>query len=189
MLRPILAFVFFLQVISAYGAEETGAFHPPAIRKGFYSGLSTGKLFFLGNDRSLYNEGWVVGFKLGYDIFQYMGIEAVYKLSGHESNIGSTQKSLAKTFFVHQIIAQLKGSYPITKRLHVDLGLGGGLFESQPNFNSNADVHRTMFYGELDIEYFMRSRGISIGLDPSLAFVRGMNSAVLQTTGFVRYTF
>ncbi len=170
-------------------SESGGAFHPPAIRQGFYTGLSTGKLYFTGNDRSLYKEGWVVGFKFGYDIMKYLGAEAIYKLSGHTSTSGTAVSTLAKGFFVHQLILQGKGSYPVTQRLHVSLGLGGGLFESSPNFNKNGDVHRTMFYGELGALYFMRTRGISIGIDPSFAAVRNLNSVVLQATGFVRYTF
>lgn len=184
----IVGFALALLPITLSAAQEQSAFHPPAVRQGFYTGLSTGRTIFTGLDRSLYKDGWVVGFKVGYDISSYLGTEAIFKLSGHPSTFGTTS-GIPSSFFVYQYLLQLKGSYPITQRLHAELGLGGGFFYSSPNQNPLTNANRAMFYGELGLQYFMRTRGISVGLDPSLSAVQNLKGAVVQLTGFVRYTF
>jgi hypothetical protein len=184
-----IAAIGFVAPLWLLAAEEQSAFHAPAVRKGFYTGLSTGRTVFTGLDRSLYKDGWVVGFKLGYDIFSYLGAEAVFKLSGHPSTLGTTSAAIPKSFFVYQYLLQLKGNYPITQRLHVELGAGSGFFYSSPNQNALTNANRAMFYGELGLQYFMRTRGISVGLDPSFSAVQNLKGAVIQLTGFVRYTF
>ena len=131
----------------------------------------------------------LVGLKSGYDIWKYFGIEGQFKVSGHDTTIGSTVGNIPFSFFAYQLVVQFKGMYPITDRLHIEGGLGGGLFYSSPNFNSNFSATRGSVYGEFGIEYFMRSRGISVGLDPSFTIVTDLKSAVIQATGFVRYTF
>jgi hypothetical protein len=191
MMRQIIAvMVMWLTCVSSAHAErEQSAFHPAAVRQGFYTGLSTGRTIFTGLDRSLYKDGWVVGFKLGYDIWSYLGAEFVFKLSGHPSTLGTISLSIPKSFFVYQYLTQLKGNYPITQRLHLELGVGGGFFISSPNLNALTNGSRAMFYGEFGLQYFMRTRGISVGLDPSVAGVQNLKGAVIQLTGFVRYTF
>lgn len=178
-----------LSNLSLFAAEDHSAFHPPAVRQGFYTGLSTGRTFFTAGDRTSYKDGWVVGFKLGYDLWDYLGAEAVFKLSGHPSSFETTSQYIPKSFFAYQYLLQLKGSYPITQRLHAELGLGGGFFYTSPNLNSLNQVNRAMFYSEMGLQYFMRTRGISVGLDPSISGVQNLKGAVVQLTGFVRYTF
>lgn len=186
--RGIVWTVFFLVSLRVNAAQEI-TLHPGAVRKGFYTGLSTGRLFFTGDDRSLYRDGWVVGFKVGYDIVKYIGIEGIFKFSGHSSTTGTRLQNIPLSFFAYQLAGQLKGSYPITNRLYAGAGFGGGIFASSPNQNRNAGANRLMFYGEMSVEYFMRSRGISVGLDPSLSVIKDLKGAVIQTTGFLRYTF
>ncbi len=185
--RAVIAFSLLISM-KLFAAQEL-TLHPGAIRKGFYTGLSTGRLFFTGDDRSLYRDGWVVGFKAGYDIIKYLGAEVLVKFSGHSSTTGTRLVNIPLSFFAYQLIGQVRGSYPITNRLYAELGLGGGLFMSDPNQNRNSSSNRLMFYGEMGFEYFMRSRGISVGLDPSIAVIKDLKSAVIQTTGFLRYTF
>ncbi|MDB5038929.1 MAG: hypothetical protein JWQ35_2457 [Bacteriovoracaceae bacterium] len=184
-----ISFIFCALSFWNLSAEDTSVFHPAAVRKGFYTGMTTGRLFFTGNDRLLYKDGWVIGFKLGYDIWKYLGLETDFKLSGQPSTEGSIVANVPKSFFVYQYIAQLKGGYPITQRLYAEAGIGGGLFIGSPNMNRTVSATRSMFYAEMGLEYFMRTRGISIGLDPSIAGVANLQGAVIQTTGFVRYTF
>lgn len=165
------------------------SFHPGAVRKGFYTGLSTGRLMYTSSERNLYKDGWVVGFKAGYDLWRYLGLEGLFKFSAHSSTTGSTLANTPASFFVYQAIGQLRGAYPILNRLYIQGAAGGGLYMSSPNQNSLYGSGRGMIYGELGLEYFMRSRGISVGLDPSFAFVQNFDGMILQATGFLRYTF
>lgn len=164
--------------------------YPGADRTGFYAGLSTGQLYFTGRDRSNNKNAWVVGLKAGYDILQYLGIEAIAKFSAHETSLKTPSTTVPYGYNAYQLIGQLKGAVPLSRRFYFNLGAGGGLFYSDPNLNSSSGgASRGMVYGEAGFEYFMRTRGISIGIDPSMAAVKSLSSVIIQATGFVRYTF
>jgi len=182
----------FVWVVAASAAddEKQSSTHPHARRDGFYSGITTGALFYTAGDRSLFEDGWVVGFKAGYDFIKYVGVEGMFKFSAHDSRFGSPAQGTPFSFMVYQYIAQLKGHYPITSRLRIEFGAGGGAFDSHPNQKRTVgDGMRGMGYGEFGVQYFTRIRGLSIGLDPSVAGVQNLKGAVVQATGFVRYTF
>jgi hypothetical protein len=182
----ILAFV----LLSAPQAYAKKTLHPGAHKEGFYSGISGGRVFYTGTDRTLFQDAWVTGFRFGYDFYKYLGVEAGFKISGHEATTGTGLITVPKSFFVFQGLAIVRGSYPIIKRLYINAGVGGGLWYSSPNQKTtSSSASRGMFYGDLGIEYFLRNRGVSIGLDPSLSAVQGLKGAVVQFTGFVRYTF
>lgn len=181
------AFICLLSLSSVSGEQKT--IHKGAARKGFYTGLTSGRLFYTGQDRSLYRDGWVVGFRAGYDILKYLGIEGQFRFSAHSATTGTVLTNIPLSFFNYQVLGALRGAYPITQRLYVQAAAGGGLFLSSPNQNRNSNNSRGMFYGELGLEYFMRSRGISVGIDPSLSGVKDLKGAIVQATGFLRYTF
>lgn len=171
------------------GAERLQSdIRPGAKREGFYTALTTGQLFFTGNDRLNYHDGWLIGMKAGYDLWKYIGFEGIFKFSGHSTTSQAVSSGqIATSFFVYQFLGQLKGSYPLTQRFHIDAGIGGGIWHSSPKMRTQST--RGEFYGELGCEYFMRTRGISMGIDPSIGAVTNLKSAVVQLTGFFRYTF
>ena len=78
--------------------------HPGAVRKGFYTGLSTGRLMYTSSERNLYTDGWVVGFKAGYDIWKYLGFEGLFKFSAHSSTLGSSLANTPPSFIVYLMI-------------------------------------------------------------------------------------
>ncbi len=169
--------------------EELGNYAPISSREGFYAGLSTGKIFFTGSDRQLYTDAWVVGLKAGYDLFQYFGFELQLKYSAHDTTLLAPSATTPTAFTALQLIGAGKVAYPVLRRLKLGITAGGGFFYSTPSMQSIQSQARAMGYGSLDIEYFMRIKGMSIGLDPSIALVQNLQSAIIQTTGFVRYTF
>jgi hypothetical protein len=178
--------------LPAYSASENTPEHssirPGAVREGFYTSLTTGELFFTGNDRLNYRDGWLIGLKAGYDIWKYIGFEGIFKFSGHSTTSSAVSiGQVATSFFVYQMLGQLKGAYPVTQRFHIDAGIGGGLWYSNPRMGTQAG--RSEFYGELGCEYFFRTRGMSMGIDPSIGAVTNLKSAIVQLTGFFRYTF
>lgn len=182
-----LIFLFSAEMLLA---EENKVLHPGAGKQGFYVALTTGQLFFGKSDRALFKEGWVTGLKFGYDIWKFLGIETLFKFSGHHSTVGTQTVGVPKSFFVYQAIGQLKGAIPIFRRVFLEIGVGGGLWYTNPNQKTTVgQVNRGMAYGEIGLEYFLRTRGLSIGLDPSLAAVQNLESPVIQATGFLRYTF
>lgn len=191
----ILSLAFILSesiAVSAFAANENvkEIMHPGAERTGFYTSLETGQLFFSGNDRLNFKDGWLVGLKLGYDIWKYTGIEFVTKFSGHDSTNAGRSSGRPTSFFVYQFLGQLKGAFPLTQRFHLEGGVGGGMWTSNKNmFPSGGSATKGIFYGELGCEYFFRTRGISMGINPSVGGVQGLKSAVVQLTGFLRYTF
>jgi hypothetical protein len=188
-LRTIFFCGIFLSLSSAsYAAQEL--LHPGAERTGLYTSLETGQLFFTGNDRLNYRDGWLVGLKLGYDIWKYTGVEFVTKFSGHDSTVKGKAEGRPTSFFVYQFLGQLKGAYPLTQRFHLEGGVGGGIWHSNSSMLPNVgDASKGIFYGEMGCEYFFRTRGMSMGMNPSIGGVQDLKSAVIQLTAFLRYTF
>lgn len=185
----LITFVCLLGSFSTSFANKK-TLHPGAHKVGFYSGISTGRVFYSGADRSLFKDGWVTGLKFGYDFIKYLGVEGIFKFSGHDAATGTQQTGIPKSFFVYQYILQAKGSFPVMRRLYLNMGLGGGIWQSSPNQKSTVGgASRSMLYGDLGVEYFMRTRGLSVGLDPSWAAVKDLKGLVFQMTGFLRYTF
>lgn len=181
----LLGFFLFSDVFA-----ENERMVPGAERTGLYTSLETGQLIFTGNDRLNYKDGWLVGLKLGYDIWKYTGIEFVTKFSGHDSTTRGRAEGRPASFFVYQILGQLKGAFPLTQRFHLEGGVGGGLWHSNSSMlPRGGEATKGTFYGELGCEYFFRTRGMSAGVNPSLGGVQGLKSAVVQLTGFFRYTF
>lgn len=196
-MKYFLGFAMLLTALSSLHAAEFAAskdpgpssIHPGAVRKGFYTGLSTGRIFYTSTERTRFSDGWLVGFKAGYDIWKYFGVEGLFKFSAHSSTSGSPLATTPPSFFVYQLIGQMRGAYPLMSRLYLQVALGGGLYFSSPNQNTLKASNLGMLYGEFGLEYFMRSRGISVGLDPAIAIVENFDGAVVQLTGFLRYTF
>jgi hypothetical protein len=174
---------------SLFAAEEVGQFTSGARKQGLYSALELGGLFMLGLDREFSN-GWVVGVKAGYDVFRTFGFEGFLRFSGHESNNLTVTSGVTPTFFAYQVGGLLKGAYPVTRRLFVGAALGGGVFITNPNSKpTRTSATHGMFTAELNAEYFMRTRGISFGLNPSISGIQNHKSAILQASSYLRYSF
>ncbi len=170
--------------------ERIGQFSAGAQRTGFYAAIGTGKFFFSGLDRQQYSDGWIVAFKAGYDFIKYMGLELQFKMTAHESNVRTVNANVNPTFFGYQYNGLVKGAYPITKRLYVGGGIGGGVWQTDPNFQPNrGSSSRGLFVAELNLEYFLRNKGLSIGMDPSVGGIANIQSAVYQFSGYIRHTF
>jgi len=174
-----------------FGAEEeVGQFAPGAKKVGFYAAIGTGRFFFTDADRAEFADGWIVGLKVGYDIMKYVGIEGIFRTSGHESNLRTVSVGTNPSFFGYQFGGLAKGAYPITRRLFVGGGLGGGIWFSNPNQKpTRGSNSRGMFMAEFDLEYYLRTRGLSVGIDPSIAAIQDLKSVSIQLTGFIRHTF
>lgn len=192
MLQKLFVFLIlsFFPVALWADDEEAGQFVPGAKKEGFYAAIGTGKFFFTDKDRSEFADGWLIGFKLGYDFVKYAGVEIIFRTSGHESNVKTVTVGTNPSFFGYQFGGLAKGAYPITRRLFVGGGLGGGIWYTKPNQKpTRGEASRGMFMGEMNIEYYLRTRGLSIGLDPSVSGITDLKSAVFQLTGFIRHTF
>jgi hypothetical protein len=173
---------------SLFAAEETT--YQQIERNGLYTGMTTGYLYYTGNDRLLYQDNWVVGLKAGYQIFRYVAVEALFKFSAHQANVISPTQGIPNSFFTYQTILQAKGSWHLTDRVRLNVGGGAGFFSTSPNQKSAVGGSmRPMGYGEVGAEYFLKMKGFSLGLDPSIAGVRDLKAPVVQLTGFIRYTF
>jgi len=169
--------------------EDRGSYSPRSKREGFYTALTTGQLYFTGNDRRLYHDAWVVGIKAGYDILQYLGAEAQMRFSGHDSTLTTASATVPTGFNVFQLLIGAKGGYPVLKRLKLSLSGGGGFFYTTPNLQKTTNATRALGYASFEMEYAMRIKGMSMGLDPSISLVKDLKSVIIQATGFVRYTF
>lgn len=186
---------FFLGLILSFGvtpllAEEGKVLYPGATGEGFYAGIQSGMLFYSGTDRSLYRDGALVGLKVGYSLFRWLSLETMFKFSGHNTTLGSQRVGAPKSFGVYQTLAQVKGGIPLWNRWQIGAGAGGGFFISSPNQRATAGTSsRVMGYGEINVEYFLRTRGLSLSIDPSLALVRDLKGPVIQFTGSLRYIF
>lgn len=193
-MRLFLGLTFFYLVatslIAADSSIDDRTIHAPAKRQGLYAAISAGQLIFTGTDRLNYKDGYVVGLKAGYDVMKYLGAELVFKFSGHDASTNAVSQGRPTSFFVYQYLAQLKGAYPLTQRFHLDAGIGGGLWSSNKNMSPRiGQANKGIFYGELGCEYFFRTRGLSMGVDPSFGTVVDLKGVVVQLTGFLRYTF
>ena len=162
------------------------------VPRGWYSGLITGKWFFLNrDDRSLYGDGWLVGVKFGYDILKYLAIEAQYKASAHNNAPkGAAENPIPETYWGHQLQLMVRGCLPVTKRWTFSLDGGGGIWYSRPNIKPNiSEPSRYMASFGLGVQYFTRVRGTVIGIDPAISFLGDMKGPAVQATGYLRYTF
>lgn len=176
--------------LSAAAVEDSGQFEEGAQKVGFYAAIGTGMFFFTDQDRSQFADGWVVTLKAGYDFLKYLGVEAQFRTSGHENNIKTSSAGVEPSFFGYQMMGLVKGAYPITKRLYVGGGVGGGFWYTKPNMKPTVgQANRGMFVGEMNIEYFLRTKGLSIGLDPQVSAIKDLKSMAMQLTGFIRHTF
>ena len=170
-------------------AEEVGQFSPGARKQGPYTALELGGMFMTGFDRE-YSNGWVVGVKAGHDFFRFFGVEAYFRFSGHNSSNVTVTSGVTPSFFAYQVGGLMKGAYPITRRLFAGLGVGGGLFMTNPNSKpGRTGASHPMFLGEMSLEYFMRTRGISFGINPSIAAVQNHKSTIFQASSYLRYSF
>lgn len=162
------------------------------VKRGFYSGLGTGMFYFTdATDRQTYRDGWLIAFKIGYDLFKYFGLETQYRLSFHDTAPqGTAQGSVPRSYRSHQLLGILRGGYPISRRWQTSLEAGGGLWVTAPNVKPNiSGAGRGQAYFALNIQYFFKMRGLGVGLDPSLSLVSDMKGPVLQASGYLRYVF
>lgn len=170
--------------------EEAGQFEEGAQKVGFYAAIGTGMFFFTDKDRTDFGDGWVIGLKAGYDFLKYLGLEFQFRTSGHESNVKTVTAGNEPSFFGYQFMGLVKGAYPITHRLYVGGGLGGGMWITKPNAKGvRGKSTEGMFVGEINLEYFLRTKGLSIGIDPQITAIRNNKSIAMQLTGFIRHTF
>lgn len=182
--RILIFIVSFLSLNHRLLAEEE--FND--VRRGFYTGVSTGGIYFTEGDKTDFDNGMIVGVKGGYDLNQWFGAELNLFISGHES--APVAQSTPPTFFLFQPMILVRGGYNITRRFNLSGVAGAGLFYSTPNMKPNVGSGtRGVFSGGMEMDYHLKSRGLSIGLQPLLSGVTDLRSVVLQFTGHVRYTF
>jgi hypothetical protein len=176
----------FHSVVSAQVKEEP---EPP---RGFYTGITTGGLYFLNPaDRRVFKNAMSLGIKVGYDFFKYVSAEAQFRFSGNESSrSGSINAGIPTSFLNYQAYGVLRGLWPITRRLSVFVDAGAGLWHSDPNMKEViGPASRFSAVGGAGLQYFLRIRGLAMGLDCSLASVRDLNGFVFQPNAYLRYTF
>jgi hypothetical protein len=185
----ILSVVSFL-LLSTAQAEERAQFTEGAQKVGFYAAIGTGMMFFTGSDRLSFEDGWSVSIKAGYDFLKYFGVEGLFRTSGHESNVATISPGVQPSFFGYQFGLLGKVAYPVTRRLYLGMGAGGGFWYTKPNAKPLIGTgSRGMFIVEASVEYFLRTKGLSIGFDPSVMAVKDFKSVLMTTTGFIRHTF
>lgn len=164
----------------------------PDVPRGLYAGLSTGQIYFVdSSDRRLYDNAWLVGLKVGYDIFKYLSAEAQFKFSGHNTSpAGQVNQGIPSSFFAYQSLLAVKGGYPVLRRLTVFAEFGGGLWYTSPNQKANVGSQsRGMATAGLGLQYFTKMKGIALGIDPSIGLIQDLSGPVAQMTGYLRYTF
>jgi len=160
------------------------------VPRGFYVGMSTGQIYFLNqNDRRVFEDAWVVGLRAGYDLIKYLSIEGQFRFSGHDTSTQG-QSGVPNSFLAYQGLGFLIGNYPVTRRLTLFANAGGGLWYTNPNQKEIVGTaYRGMFTAGLGLQYFLKVKGLAMGLDPSLSIIKDLQGAVLQATGYLRYTF
>lgn len=168
-------------------SEVTDEVDPP---RGLYLALSSGQAYFLDSaDRGRFKDGWIVGLKAGYDLFKYFSAEAHIKFSGHNTNVVG-QSGIPNSFFAYQLGGTARGNYPVTRRITLFGDLGGGLWYTSPNARQVVgNQARPMGTFGLGVQYFLRIRGLAMGLDPSVSIVKDLSGPIAQLSGFFRYTF
>jgi|GEM_PF-3987030 len=188
MSRLFVVFSFFLFCSTLLAQENV--IDKRDVPRGFYAGLTTGNVYFLDSqDRQIFKDGWLVGVVAGYDVFKYLTLEGQFKFSGHNSS-PKGQAGIPTSFFAYQTAGVIRGGYPITRRITLFADLGGGVWYTNPNQKAVVgNAYRGMLTGGLGIQYFLKIRGLAMGVDPSLSVIRDMKGPVLQATGYLRYTF
>lgn len=187
------AFVFLFVMASLSGfsiAAQDYIEATPDVPRGFYAGLTTGRLYFLNeNDRQVFEDAWLVGFKLGYDVWKYIGFETQLRFSGINAS-PQGESGVPESFLSYQLIANARGLYPVTRRVSLVGELGGGFWYTAPNQKANVGTQsRGMFVMGTGVQYFLKMKGFAMGIDPSLSAIQDLKGLVLQMTGYVRYTF
>lgn len=186
-------FGFWLWMASLQAAPSVETIEAqPDVPRGLYVGLYTGMIYFLDQtDRTLFREGWLVGVKAGYDIFKYLQVEARLGFSGHNSTPeGISNPGIPRSFLAYQAQGFLRGGYPILRRLTLTADLGGGLWYTRPNQKRNVGQQaRGMITGGLGVQYFIRMKGLSMGLEPSVSLIQDLQGPLATMSGYVRYTF
>lgn len=198
-LASFFLFSFFLSApLGLVGQTNEGAgattevLETPDVPRGFYTGLYTGMIYFVNSqDRALFGEGWLVGLKAGYDIFKFLQVEARLGFSGHNSSPqGVSNPGIPRSFMAYQAQGFIRGGYPVMRRLTLTADIGGGLWYTRPNQKANiGTASRGMMTGGLGIQYFIRMRGLSMGLEPSMSVIQDLEGPIATMAGYVRYTF
>lgn len=185
-----LGFLSLLILFTANTYAQENVEVQPDVPRGIYTAISTGQFYFLNPvDRSNFKPGWLVGFKAGYDIFKYVSAEGIFRFSFHDSS-QTSPSDIPHSFVGYQLLGNLRGNYPVTRRLTLNGDIGGGVWYTNPNIKPNiGQAARSMFTFGGGVQYFLRMKGLVMGLDPSFGVVRDLEGLVFQMTGYLRYTF
>lgn len=186
-MRPfhILGILFLI----LFGATTLhGQTQHPEPRRGVYAGLLSGPIYFTsGSDRAKFQDGWVVGLKLGYDIGRFFSLKGEWRTSGHDSTGAA---GIPEAFFGQQFLGSVTTLLPLTTRLSLFADFGGGIWLTSPNIRPNlGPATRGIGIASLGLQYFLRTQGLAMGLDPSVSYAEDLDGLIFQGTAFVRYTF
>lgn len=189
-----ISFIFLLLSVGfgpgLVSAQIASQQEPPP--RGIYVGMSTGQIAFVNSqDRQLYGDSLLIGLKAGYDIFRYLSVEAQARFSGHQtSQAVGNPSGIPTSFLAFQGLGVLRGLYPITRRVSLTGELGGGFWMSDPNQRpTTGNRFRAMATGGLGLQYFLRIRGLAMGIDPQLSVIQDFTGPAVQTLVYLRYTF
>jgi hypothetical protein len=188
-----LCFLGMSVLVLSTGAElSANTLQQEAPPRGIYLGMSTGQLFFTNSrDRQLYGDSLLIGLKAGYDLFPFLTLEAQTRFSGHKtSQATSTPGGIPTSFLAFQGLGMARALYPLTRRVSLTAELGGGFWYSSPNQRpTTRGAYRAMATGGMGVQYFMRIRGLAMGLDPQLSVIQDLEGPAAQLMAYLRYTF
>lgn len=182
---------FIVLILAAFAVNSVNAqslygdfVKPPRdFKRGFYMGSDSGLIFFLKSYGVLESPGYNHGFFLGYDVFDFMSVEA--KFRGIITN-AMRESSLTGGMLAFAFNGLLRFNYPI-KRIFPFIDIGGGYFFTRPTYPNGTKSTYNMEFG-FGAEYYTFQRHFSMALRSAYIYINKLPDAMAVNLNF-KYTF
>lgn len=174
------------------GTESYYLEGPPSLVKGIYVGGDFGAMFFMGLQGPDFQDGPIIGVKLGTDIFTWNIFTAAAELTGHFTIHDSSFFSLSSSppsFVMAMLDGKMKLGFHLMRRLVLNVFGGGGYLTSDPAFQYTQPRDRPYFLAGGGVEYYLHIRHLSAGFNPTVLFIDQLSGFALLATGTIKYTW
>ncbi|MCB0272979.1 MAG: hypothetical protein KDD46_08185 [Bdellovibrionales bacterium] len=132
---------------------------PDDIERGFSVSADVGLFALTGNRRTAQNPGFQLALNLGFDIMEYVSIEAINVLGINEADPFDAALQGGVNTFIHELVA--KAQYPLG-RFFPFFEMGPGIFHSTPDFNFDSDAYKWTLLIAAGFEYYTFLRHYSL---------------------------
>lgn len=171
------------------------------LRRGFYTAADLGVGMTFGGVRGYSNVQPYVAVRLGFDIGNYVSLEAAFAsvyasgnaLSNNDAPAAGGQE--VQNYGMFMMGADVVGAFRATERFEIQPKLGGGMCRIDPQPTSPSDLNATVnamnpyVGGGVDFKYLTLLTDFSAGLSTTFYYVLGPNIPALGLGFAVRYTF